>query len=63
MAVCKFYPAGAIWESEANMEAVYFLGALILLAALIYGTLQYRDRSKAASEMGDEIARARYRRK
>jgi hypothetical protein len=44
------------------MEAVYFLGALILLAALIHGTLQYQHRNRAASETGDEIARERYRR-
>jgi hypothetical protein len=44
------------------MEAVYLLGALILLAALIYGTLQYHYRNRAASEAGDETVRERYRR-
>jgi len=44
------------------MEAVYFLGALILLAALIYGTLQYHYRSRAADLAGDEIVRERYHR-
>lgn len=43
------------------MEAVYFLGALILLAALIYGTLSYRYRNKAATRVGGEIVRERYR--
>jgi len=43
------------------MEAVYFLGALVLLAALIYGTLSYHYRNKAATRLGGEIARQRYR--
>jgi hypothetical protein len=43
------------------MEAVYFLGALILLTALIYGTLSYRYRNKAATRLGGEVARERYR--
>lgn len=43
------------------MEIVYFLGALILLIALIYGTLSYRSRNKAATRAGDEIVRERYR--
>ena len=60
MALCKFYPAGSIWETE--MEAIYFLGALILLVALIYGSLQYHYRNRAADQVGDEIARERYRR-
>jgi hypothetical protein len=60
MAFCKFYPAGT--ELERDMEAVYFLGALILLTALIYGTMQYRYRNRAASEVGEEVARERYRR-
>jgi hypothetical protein len=44
------------------MEAVYFIGAVILLAALIYGTLQYRYRNKAANRVGEEVTRERYRR-
>jgi hypothetical protein len=44
------------------MEIVYFLGAFVLLTALIYGTLQYRYRNRAAVERGDEIARERYER-
>jgi hypothetical protein len=60
IAFCRFCPAGTEWET--NMEAVYFPGALILLAALIYGTLQYHYRNRAAIEVGDEIARERYRR-
>jgi hypothetical protein len=44
------------------MEIVYFAGAFILLSALIYGTLQYRYRNRAATRVGEEITRERYRR-
>ena len=60
MVFCKFYPAATIWETD--MEAVYFLGALILLTALIYGTLQYHYRNRAATRAGEEAVRERYRR-
>jgi hypothetical protein len=60
MVLCKFHPPGT--EREMEMEAIYFLGALILLTALIYGTLQYHYRNKAATRAGNEIVRERYRR-
>jgi len=44
-----------------GLEAVYFLGAVVLLAALIYGTLSYHYRNRAANRAGDEIVRERYR--
>jgi hypothetical protein len=44
------------------MEIAYFIGAFVLLVALIYGTLQYHYRNRAAARMGGEIARERYRR-
>ena len=44
-----------------GLEAVYFIGAFVLLTALIYGTLSYRYRNRAATEVGDEIVRERYR--
>jgi hypothetical protein len=44
-----------------GLEAVYFLGALVLLTALIYGVLSYRYRNRAATRAGDEIVRERYR--
>jgi hypothetical protein len=42
------------------MEIVYFIGALILLTALIHASLQnhYRDRRKSA--VADQIVRDRY---
>lgn len=60
MVLCKFYPAASIWETD--MEAVYFLGAFVLLGALVYGTLRYRGRDKAADQVRDEVTRERYRR-
>jgi len=44
-----------------GLEVVYFLGALVLLTALIYGTLSYRYRNKAAVQVGEEVVRERYR--
>ena len=44
------------------MEIVFFLGAFVLLAALIFGVLQYRYRDRAAVQAGGEIAKERYRR-
>lgn len=45
-----------------GLEAVYFVGAFVLLAALIYGVLSYRYRNRAAERIGDEVTRERYRR-
>ena len=42
------------------MEIVYFIGALILLTALIYGSLNYRYRDKCKSKVADPIVRDRY---
>ena len=44
-----------------GLEAVYFLGALVLLTALIYGALSYHYRNRAAARVGDEIVRDLYR--
>jgi hypothetical protein len=42
------------------MEIIYFVGALILLTALIYGTLHTRYRSRAQRKVTDQIVRDRY---
>jgi hypothetical protein len=42
------------------MEIVYFIGAFVLLAALIYGTLNYHYRDRAKSRATDQIVRDRY---
>jgi hypothetical protein len=42
------------------MEIVYFIGAVILLAALIYGTLNYHYRDRRKDKVADQIVRDRY---
>jgi hypothetical protein len=42
------------------MEIVYFIGALILLTALIYGSFQYHYRDRRKSRVADQIVRDRY---
>jgi hypothetical protein len=44
------------------VEIFYFIGAFILLTALIYGTLSYHYRNRAAQRAGEDIVRERYRR-
>jgi hypothetical protein len=44
------------------MEIVFFIGAFILLTALIYGTLSYYYRDRAAQRAGEDIVRDRYQR-
>ena len=45
------------------MEIVYFIGAFIVLIAMIYGTYHYRDRSKSwdrsKSKVAEQIVRDR----
>jgi hypothetical protein len=43
-----------------GLEIVYGIGALVLLTALIYGTLQYHFRNRQATRSGEEVARRRY---
>jgi hypothetical protein len=45
-----------------GLEIVYFAGALVLLIALIYGTLQYHYRYRTATRAGDDIVHDRYKR-
>jgi hypothetical protein len=42
------------------MEIIYFIGAFILLAALIYGSLNYHYRSRHQRRVTDQIVRDRY---
>jgi hypothetical protein len=44
-----------------GLEIVFFLGAFLLLIALIYGTLNWHYRDRAAVRAADEITRKRYR--
>jgi hypothetical protein len=43
-----------------GQEIAYGIGALVLLTALIYGTLQYHFRSRRAARVGEEVTRQRY---
>jgi hypothetical protein len=45
-----------------GLEAVFFLGALVLLTALIYGVLSYRYRNRALDRVAEDVTRERYRR-
>jgi hypothetical protein len=45
-----------------GLEIVYFVGALVLLTALLCGTLQYHYRNRAATREGGKIAHDRYER-
>jgi hypothetical protein len=42
------------------MEIVYVIGALILLTALIYGSLDYHSRNRRLRKISDQIVRDRY---
>ena len=42
------------------MEITFFIGVLILLTGLIYGTLHTRYRSKAQQKFTDQVVRDRY---
>jgi hypothetical protein len=42
------------------MEIGFFISALILLTALIYGSLTYRYRDRRKSKVADQIVRDRY---
>lgn len=44
-----------------GLEIVFFIGAFLLLVALIYGVLAYHSRDRAADHVAEEIARERYR--
>ncbi|WBL76572.1 hypothetical protein I3J27_26560 [Bradyrhizobium xenonodulans] len=44
-----------------GLEAVFFIGAFILLAALIYGVLRNHYRSRTERHVADSIVRKRYK--
>ncbi|MCP1744064.1 hypothetical protein ABIF65_005730 [Bradyrhizobium japonicum] len=45
-----------------GLEAVFFLGALVLLTAFIYGVLSYRYRNRALDRVAEDVTRGRYQR-
>jgi hypothetical protein len=42
------------------MEVAFFIGAFLLLAALIYGTLNWHYRDKRRDRKTDQLVRDRY---
>lgn len=45
---------------DFQFEMLWGLGALLLLAALIYGVIQYRTRNRANDPVSEEAAKALY---
>jgi hypothetical protein len=43
-----------------NMETAYFIGAFLLLVALIYGTLNWHYRDRRRDRVTNQIVRDRY---
>ncbi len=46
-----------------GLEAVFFLEALVLLTALIYGVLSYRHRNRALDRVAEDVTRGRYQKR
>lgn len=44
-----------------GLEAVFFIGAFILLAALIYGVLRNHYRNRTEQHVADSLVRERYK--
>jgi hypothetical protein len=47
-------------KKENHMEVVYFVGAFVLLSALIYGTMRSHYRNRLRDKVTDQIVRDRY---
>lgn len=43
-----------------GLEIFFFIGAFVLLVALIYATLSYRYRNRANDALAEEVTRRRY---
>lgn len=43
-----------------GLEIFFFIGAFVLLVALIYGTLSYHYRNRANDALAEEVTRRRY---
>jgi hypothetical protein len=51
---------GAYLSGDCSLEAVYFIGAFLLLAGLIYGTLNWHYRDKRKDRITDQMIRDRF---
>src|SRR5882724_3960120 len=54
------FPGVGCLGSLQHVEAVYFVGAFLLLVALIYGTLNWHYRDRRRDRMTNQIVRDRY---
>lgn len=45
-----------------GQEILYLIGAIVLFGVLIWGTMQYRSRSRAETKVGEDVVRERYKR-
>jgi hypothetical protein len=43
-----------------GLETAFFVGAFILLTALIYGSLHYHQRDRVKRKLADQTVRDRY---
>jgi hypothetical protein len=43
-----------------GLETAFFVGAFMLLTALIYGSLHYRQRDRVKRKLADQTVRDRY---
>lgn len=57
-----FLSKGNAFERRLPMEIIYFVGAFILLSALIYGTLHSHFSNRRLRKASDQIVRDRYER-
>lgn len=44
-----------------GQEILYIIGAIVLLGALAYGTMQYSRRNRALDRVGEDVTRERYK--
>lgn len=45
-----------------GQEIIYLIGAVVLLGALAWGTVQYNRRNRAQTKIGEDVVRERYKR-
>ena len=58
---CDLWSRGrALQEVHMGLETPFFAGALILFAALIYGSWHYSQRDRIKSKLADQTVRDRY---
>jgi hypothetical protein len=56
----RFSEQGPHREVIMGLETAFFVGAFILLTALIYGSLHYHQRDRVKRKLADQTVRDRY---